>query len=827
MFELSGKTHFGHRWWMLLLLLSFAYGLWNATAMAGGINGHNVASELARQHLADAQLRDLLSRNGKWYFAGTVFPDVVLNILQIKKDPESDGKSHVRTGTDWLSPSRPPVGIAVEYWKSLINQCPDIQTSNPPFSADCEKRLAFYFGMVSHLVVDGPWHNQFIDVSDNGSDTLNFCKAPAVNRHQMADTKFDACLAMAMTKELSTVAIALDTATLNGLPKICPDGTFLDPRNGGECWSCPNGTSRTLSAVDQPDACAGDQWKSAQRMKNTTWPSDCWGTPGWFHDAWDYGACWTCNGWSRSVEPVYSGKACFSNTKTKATYVSKVSFSCPSGQISFGGGCFSCPAGFFFTAGACVMAVANKCPFNIVPPIDTLPRLEMLGWSDPAILTAVDALNADGTRIDEATYLAEYTLFAEGLSKILQTAMVLTSEDTSCKWLYEHAVDGRGGLKDAAAEATRTIDAVWKLRSVGKRVNVVRTTPYEYAVVLDGENVYATWDRDCPKNPQADWFGSCRVACIPNKGPTGTRQDPWNGCTTPNRSLILVHRATGKCLDPSMFDGAANRPLGLYECDGGLDQVFRYTRPAGELVNGASGNCLDVSGINTYKTVGNTVALYACDDGTDQKWSFTQQFHLDQDLQSSLPLPSTVLDAPRWTAIRSGHKDTTDGACLGVNSSQTAVQLVTCDPNDQYQLWAPVPLPARPRSEGSYIFVNKQRGGCLDPAFSSGAAGVLVGLYPCDEGADQAFVANSTSTGVVTLSSVPGKGCLATSGTGLQLSTCDGSTPNWSWTQAGWGTLKTGNSCVAADSKNGTKATLEACGGTGDTQQWVRIKVPK
>jgi len=36
---------------------------------------------------------------------------------------------------------------------------------------------------------------------------------------------------------------------------LCPSGSFFDPRNLGECWSCPKGFDRGTAPVDKPNAC--------------------------------------------------------------------------------------------------------------------------------------------------------------------------------------------------------------------------------------------------------------------------------------------------------------------------------------------------------------------------------------------------------------------------------------------------------------------------------------------------------------------------------------------------------------------------------------------
>ena len=51
-----------------------------------------------------------------------------------------------------------------------------------------------------------------------------------------------------------TIPGSWSRATRMGVP--CGEGKLWDPRNGGECWSCPNGFSRTMGAVNAGNACS-------------------------------------------------------------------------------------------------------------------------------------------------------------------------------------------------------------------------------------------------------------------------------------------------------------------------------------------------------------------------------------------------------------------------------------------------------------------------------------------------------------------------------------------------------------------------------------------
>lgn len=88
----------------------------------------------------------------------------------------------------------------------------------------------------------------------------------------------------------------------------CESGTIFDPRNGGECWRCPTGALRTVFPVDQAQACerpAGVRYAEATKTSTMT----C--RPGEHFDPIEGGSCWTCpDGFSRTASPVNGDKAC-------------------------------------------------------------------------------------------------------------------------------------------------------------------------------------------------------------------------------------------------------------------------------------------------------------------------------------------------------------------------------------------------------------------------------------------------------------------------------------------------------------------------------------
>ncbi len=86
----------------------------------------------------------------------------------------------------------------------------------------------------------------------------------------------------------------------------CPRGQFWDPN--GYCWSCPSGFGRTAHPVTSGRACADGVPASrshAQAAGSLACPQ------GSFFDLIDGGTCWSCpNGYSRTLSHVKAGDAC-------------------------------------------------------------------------------------------------------------------------------------------------------------------------------------------------------------------------------------------------------------------------------------------------------------------------------------------------------------------------------------------------------------------------------------------------------------------------------------------------------------------------------------
>ena len=136
-----------------------------------------------------------------------------------------------------------------------------------------------------------------------------------------------------------TVSAQYKSANRVGAHKSCPRGSFKDLRNGGECWSCPAGFGRTLSAVNEWDAC-GAFAQPARRAEfiDRVCPE------GSFPDL--NGSCYTCpDGFRRTAAAVTAHNACFRNESLVPAQQTAALTCKPGEHFDFvdGGTCWSCP----------------------------------------------------------------------------------------------------------------------------------------------------------------------------------------------------------------------------------------------------------------------------------------------------------------------------------------------------------------------------------------------------------------------------------------------------------------------------------------------------
>ncbi len=140
----------------------------------------------------------------------------------------------------------------------------------------------------------------FFDLVDGGS-----CwRCPSGSRRTIFHVKSnDACEIPAHQAYSSARRHARGTGLLG---TDCPRGQFWDPN--GHCWSCPARTGRTLHPVTSGRACA--RTVPVVRMRavaagSLACPDDS------FFDLIDGGTCWSCpKGYSRTASHVKAGDAC-------------------------------------------------------------------------------------------------------------------------------------------------------------------------------------------------------------------------------------------------------------------------------------------------------------------------------------------------------------------------------------------------------------------------------------------------------------------------------------------------------------------------------------
>ncbi|HBC07608.1 MAG TPA: hypothetical protein DC046_08505 [Rhodospirillaceae bacterium] len=132
-------------------------------------------------------------------------------------------------------------------------------------------------------------------------------------------------------------------ATFLGAVK-CPSGSFKDGRNGGECWSCPAGFGRTATKVDAWNACGkiGKKATSAIFKGRQCPDQDA------FRDPRNGGECWKCpEDYNRTANAVTGARACKTSFAFKPA-INKGDRKCEPNQIFDlidGGTCWTCPEG--------------------------------------------------------------------------------------------------------------------------------------------------------------------------------------------------------------------------------------------------------------------------------------------------------------------------------------------------------------------------------------------------------------------------------------------------------------------------------------------------
>lgn len=136
----------------------------------------------------------------------------------------------------------------------------------------------------------------------------------------------------------------------------CANGGFFDPRNGGECWSCPENSSRSVFPVNQNKACeipAKSTFKKATFLGKKTSPKP---DKNAFKDPRNGGEWWKCpdNRPRRTAYEVTGNKACatkeiIGEKLAKAIFIARVNNPQPKGAFTDprnGGEYWKCDGGY-------------------------------------------------------------------------------------------------------------------------------------------------------------------------------------------------------------------------------------------------------------------------------------------------------------------------------------------------------------------------------------------------------------------------------------------------------------------------------------------------
>ncbi len=186
-------------------------------------------------------------------------------------------------------------------------------------------------------------------------------------------------------------------------PHDCKNGRFFDGWDGGGCWTCPAGYNRTGNHIADARACSQGYGEQHARATNRG-KAEC--KAGEFFDPRNGGECWTCpEGTYRTVHPVTGNQACERRAGVQLTKATPVSgFSCPANtfldlissrhpdarwriekqivetgkRVSYGNSdgatCWTCPPGYirdiYHVAGnaACLTKSINWKPAPYVQP---------------------------------------------------------------------------------------------------------------------------------------------------------------------------------------------------------------------------------------------------------------------------------------------------------------------------------------------------------------------------------------------------------------------------------------------------------------------------
>lgn len=185
--------------------------------------------------------------------------------------------------------------------------------------------------------------------ADIGTNTYGCWQCPSGFNRDIAAVDTDQACAKATQSNKPIFSDYKAAARLSGAT-ACPAGSFFDPRNGGECWSCPSGYGRNLAPVTESNSCTKVSLGGIDEAAAVFNGAACGQRDG-FWDPIDGGSCWSCPaGYERTVFPsVKSAQACgrrlmdFKPATKVSGYGCKVHDANAFWDPIQGGSCWVCP----------------------------------------------------------------------------------------------------------------------------------------------------------------------------------------------------------------------------------------------------------------------------------------------------------------------------------------------------------------------------------------------------------------------------------------------------------------------------------------------------
>lgn len=406
-------------------------------------------------------------------------------------------------------------------------------------------------------------------------------------------------------------------------PFNCPTDSVFDPRNEGECWSCPNGYIRNTKAVTDGSACTElpkASFASANKHgKGTGWfGTDCKSGQFWHAKT---GYCYTCpSGYiSTAFGHPDGGKACAAvKVDLKTAKATKVRSGKPDdrgafmdvGKLEF----WTCQNGGdsrTWNRTLQPVTASNACKFTTVAKAkaSTVPRGQIKSL-DNLCLTAQGG--NDAIRDNEPV--------------VLKTC---ASNSARAQSWFKDSLGRIRPLQQLSFEEGKTgalcLEAITRNNTVEMQLQLCNLNATQ-KWLADGFNRIVNDDRKGCMVRTGGVGSAIRLAnCADNVNNQRWAFDnqPLTRVTEyaePVEYTGTLRAATEGCLEAG--EGANNKSESFTRCIGKQTQVWRMDLD-GYIENAATGRCLDIAGIN--KADNAAVQLWECvrrDDVPQQRWRF-------------------------------------------------------------------------------------------------------------------------------------------------------------------------------------------------------------